>query len=156
MRLQSERLPNARDRGLGQASDIGQAARGPLRGLSRRPFERASNDVDNAIVRRFARRTRPWLISQPWQTTDAKPLAPFADAVARHAESLCDRPIGEAVGTRQHHARPQRHALRRGRPARPLLQRTAFVFSQHDRFVVAGSRHAAQRTCAPAEVQHFF
>ena len=156
MRLQPERLPDARDRGLRQSGHLGQAARRPLRRVRRRAFERAGNHVDNPIVGRFARRARPRLVRQPRQAAHAKPFAPLAHAVTRHADSLGHRPIREPVRAGQHDPRPQRQPLRRRRSAGPLLQRAAFVLSQQHRLVVAFSRHAAQRTRATAEVQDFF
>ena len=156
MRLQPKRLPDARDRGLGEAGYVGHAPRGPLGRVRRRAFEGARDDVDNPIVGRFARRARPRLIGQPRQPTNTKPFAPFAHAVTRHAESLGHRPIGEPLRAGQDHPRTRRQSLRRGRATGPLLQGSAFVVSQHDRLVVTFSRHAAQRTRATAEVQDFF
>ena len=121
-----------------------------------RTFERAGNHVDDPIVGRFARRTRPWLVRQARETPDAKPLAPFAHAVTRHVEPRGHRPIGETLRAGQHHSRAQRQALRRGRSVGPLLQRAAFVLSQRQGFVMAFPWHAAQRTRPTAEVQDFF
>jgi len=156
MRLQPEGLPDARDRRLRETSHIGQAPCGPLRRVRRWAFERARDDVDNPIVSRFPRRARPWLVRQPRQPANPKPFAPFTHAVTRHAEALGDRPIGESFRASQHHSRPRRQSLRRGRAAGPLLQCPTFVVSQHDRLVVTFSRHAAQRTRAATEVQDFF
>jgi hypothetical protein len=64
--------------------------------------------------------------------------------------------VGEAVRAGQHHPRPPREPLRRGRSAGLLLQPATFVLSQQHRFVVAFSRHVAQRTSAATGVQDFF
>ena len=156
MRLQPERLPDARDGGLGEAGHVGQAPCGPLRRVSRWTFERARDDSDNPIVGHGAWRSRSRLVRQTRQTPDAKPLAPFADTVTRHAEPLGHRSIREPLGAGQHHPRPQRQPLCGRRSTGPLLQRAAFVVTQQQGFVVAFSRHAAQRTRATAEVQDFF
>ena len=155
MRLQAERLPDPGDRRLGETGHLGQAARRPLRRVRRGAFERARDDIDHPIISHLARRARPRPVGQTWQTTHSKPFAPFTDAVTRHAESLRHRSIGESLRARQHHPRPRRQSLRRGRAAGPLLQGAAFVVSQHDRLVVACSWHAAQRTNAATEVQGF-
>jgi hypothetical protein len=81
-------------------------------------------------------------------------MAKMADESA--AEPFGHRSIGEPLRAGQYHPRPRRQSLRRGRAARPLLQCPAFVVSQHDRLVVALSRHGVQRTRATAEVQDFF
>ena len=98
------------------------------------------------IVGRFPRRARPRFVGQAFQTTDAKPFAPLADAVARHVQALGHRAIRQTVRAGQHHPRAQRQPLRRRRAAGPLLQRATFVLSQQQRFVVTFSRHAAQGT----------
>ena len=155
MRLQAERLPDSRNRGLRQPRDIGEAARRPLRRLGRRAFERAGNHVDDLIVGRFARRAGPRLVRQPRQAPHAKPFAPFADAIGRRRHPLSHGAIRRAVRTRQHDACAQRQALGRLGPARPLLQRAAFVLSQQHRLVVASSRHG-RSVPATGEVQDFF
>ena len=156
MRLQPKRLPEPRDRRFREARHLRHAARRPLGRVRGRTFERPGNHVDDPIVGGFARRARPRLVGQAGQAADPKPLAPFAHAVARHAEARGHRPIGEPLGTGQYHPRSRRQSLRRGRAARPLVQGAAFVVSQHDRLVVTFSWHAAQRTNAATEVQDFF
>src|SRR5206468_3054923 len=86
MRLQPKRLPDARNRRLREAGHVGQAARGPLRRVSRWAFERARDDVDDPIVSHFARRAWPRLVCQPRQTANPKPFPPFAHAITRHAD----------------------------------------------------------------------
>jgi len=155
MRLQAEGLPDARDGRLRQAHDVRHRARAPLR-RGRRCLQRPGDDVDHLIVGHFPWRARPRFVGEPFEAARAKPLAPFTDAVARHVQASGDRAVRQALGARRHHARPQGQTLRRGGPARPLIQRPAFVFSQQQRFTVALSRHAAQSTSAVAEVQDFF
>src|SRR5207244_1289736 len=97
MRLQPKRLPDTRDCGLGESRHIGQAPRGPLRGVGWGAFEGAGNDLHDSIIGGLAWRARPRLIGQSRQTTNAKSLAPFADAVTRDAEALGHRAIGETL-----------------------------------------------------------
>ena len=66
MRLQTKRLPDARDRRLREPGDVRHAARGPLGRVRRRAFQRAGDDVDNPIVGRFARRAWPRFVGQPF------------------------------------------------------------------------------------------
>ena len=156
MRLQAERAPQARDRIFGQPCDVGHAARGPLGGVWGRSFEGAGDQLHHHVVGRFPWGARPRLVRQPFQTAHPKPFAPFADAVARRVHALRDRPVREAVGTGEHHPRPQRQPLRGLRAARPLLQRPAFVLRQQQRLVVASSSHGAEGTPVALEVQDFF
>lgn len=137
VRLQPERLPDSPDRGLRQPGDIGESARRPLRRLGRRAFKRAGHHVDDLIVGRFTRRAWPRLVGQPRQAPHATPFAPLADAVGRRRHSLSHGAIRRAIRTREHDACAQRPVLGRLGPARPLLQRAAFVLSHQHRLVVA-------------------
>jgi hypothetical protein len=138
-----------------RARDLRHGARAPLR-RDRRGFQRPGDDVDDLLVGHFPRRARPWFVGEPFEPARAKPLAPLTHAVTRHAQASRDRPVRQSLGTRQHDARSHGHTLRRGGPARPLIQGPPFVVRQQQRFTVALSRHVAQGTNAMTEVQDFF
>src|SRR6266849_5955233 len=142
VRLQPERLPDPPDRRLRQPRDIGETARRPLRGVGRWAFERAGNHVDDLIVGRLARCAGARFVRQPRQAAHAKPLAPLAHAIRRCRYLLGHRTIRHALRTAEYDARAQRQPLRCLRPAGPLLQRTAFILSQHQRLVMAFSWHS--------------
>jgi hypothetical protein len=76
-------------------------------------FQRARDDVHEDLVRHFARDTRPRFVRQAFETTDAKPFAPFTDTIARDVQRAGDRPIGLTGRAREYDASAQSQPLRR-------------------------------------------
>jgi hypothetical protein len=134
VRLEAERPPDPRDRGLVQPHRLGHRPGRPVAVLVGRPlFEGLRDHGLNLPVSDLSRRSRTRLVSQPVHPTDHEPLPPLADRRQRHTQSPGDLTVGQTLRARQHDPRPPHQRLRRLRPTRQPLQRRPFLDAQSQR-----------------------
>ena len=119
-------------------------------------LERPGNHVNDPIVGRFARRPGPWLVCQARETPGTKRSRHLQtlllDTWSRLATARLVSPSAQANTIRDRSA--SRCAVIGRRVHCSSVRRSSSV--SNNWFVVAFSRHAAQRTWATAEVQDFF
>src|SRR5947209_19541130 len=83
MRLQAEGLPNPTDGPATEPGSFGQLARAPVRLPTRRILPRLHHNLLDLVIVDLARRSRPRLVREPFQTCLEKPQPPFAHQAQR-------------------------------------------------------------------------
>ena len=133
VRLEPERAPDPRDRGLVQP-DLGRhRPRRPLRRtVLRRGLQRRHDHLLDDLVGDLAGLTRPRLIDQPVETLRREPGPPLTDRHRIAVELTGDLLIRRARRSSEHDPAPQCQRLPGRRAAHPPLQRLTLLIAQHD------------------------
>ena len=120
MGLQTEGLPDPRNRPLREAADLGHAACAPLGRHRRRRLSVRVITSTTAVIRDFTGRPGARLIGQSLGPPHPEAFPPLADAVLGYVQPLRHRSVGQALGARQDHARSLCQTLGRRGASRPL------------------------------------
>ena len=120
--LEAERPPDPLDRGGGQATGPGHAARAPMAAVGRQALQGPVDHSLDPVVADLARRARARLVAQPLQSMLREAVAPLAHRVGMHTEPRADAPRAARLGAGQHDPSPSCQPLRRPPPHRQGFQ----------------------------------
>ena len=104
-----------------------------MRGRRRQRLERLHDDAFDPAVINSPRRTRPWLVAQPLQTTLNKPAAPLPDRALINAQVRGNVLVLLALGALQNDPRPQRQGLSRVPSSRQRLKLSPLRLAENQR-----------------------
>ena len=140
--LQPEGLPDATDRRVTEADRLRHLPRTPVRGATRRGFQRANDHLLHLVVGNGALSARSRLIVEAVQALRDEPSAPFADRAGRHVQSPRDHLAVGPVGTRHDDPRSSRELWRRSRAMGQRVQSSSLFVGQDQRHLGTSRSHA--------------
>ena len=155
VRLQSERAPHPRDRGLREPRPGRHLPRGPVRTPIRRSaLQRLDDHVLHAIIRNRPRAPWPRLVHQPIQPRSNEPPPPLTDRRRAHTKPRSDLLIRNTTSALQHDRRAQRQPLRGTPPTSPPLKLPTLTIGelQHRLGTTKSSSHPGTLPYLPPEL----